>query len=154
MWTGGVRVIIENDEQKILMVKQEHPERTVWMGPGGGIEEGETAAEAGVREMKEETGLDVTVGPMIFHIEEVSEKRGQRFVNFFMATVAGGDMHLGMDPEFDAEHQVLKELKFLSREEIQALPHVYPEFLRDEVWELLDAGKLYDAFRIREPWKK
>ena len=154
MWTGGVRVIIENDEQKILMVKQEHPERTVWMVPGGGIEEGETAAEAGVREMKEETGLDVTVGPMIFHIEEVSEKRGQRFVNFFMATVAGGDMHLGMDPEFDAEHQVLKELKFLSREEIQALPHVYPEFLRDEVWELLDAGKLYDAFRIREPWKK
>ena len=154
MWTGGVRVIIENDEQKILMVKQEHPERTVWMVPGGGIEEGETAAEAVVREMKEETGLDVTVGPMIFHIEEVSEKRGQRFVNFFMATVAGGDMHLGMDPEFDAEHQVLKELKFLSREEIQALPHVYPEFLRDEVWELLDAGKLYDAFRSREPWKK
>ena len=154
MWTGGVRVIIENDEQKILMVKQEHPERTVWMVPGGGIEEGETAAEAVVREMKEETGLDVTVGPMIFHIEEVSEKRGQRFVNFFMATVAGGDMHLGMDPEFDAEHQVLKEFKFLSREEIQALPHVYPEFLRDEVWELLDAGKLYDAFRIREPWKK
>ncbi|MBQ2270237.1 MAG: NUDIX hydrolase [Firmicutes bacterium] len=154
MWTGGVRVIIENDEQKILMVKQEHPERTVWMVPGGGIEEGETAAEAVVREMKEETGLNVTVGPMIFHIEEVSEKRGQRFVNFFMATVAGGDMHLGMDPEFDAEHQVLKELKFLSREEIQALPHVYPEFLRDEVWELLDAGKLYDAFRIREPWKK
>ena len=154
MWTGGVRVIIENDEQIILMVKQEHPERTVWMVPGGGIEEGETAAEAVVREMKEETGLDVTVGPMIFHIEEVSEKRGQRFVNFFMATVAGGDMHLGMDPEFDAEHQVLKELKFLSREEIQALPHVYPEFLRDEVWELLDAGKLYDAFRIREPWKK
>ena len=136
------------------MVKQEHPERTVWMVPGGGIEEGETAAEAVVREMKEETGLDVTVGPMIFHIEEVSEKRGQRFVNFSMATVAGGDMHLGMDPEFDAEHQVLKELKFLSREEIQALPHVYPEFLRDEVWELLDAGKLYDAFRIREPWKK
>ena len=37
MWTGGVRVIIENDEEKILMVKQEHPERTVWMVPGGGI---------------------------------------------------------------------------------------------------------------------
>ncbi|MBR7148319.1 MAG: NUDIX hydrolase, partial [Firmicutes bacterium] len=60
MWTGGVRVIIENDEKEILMVKQEHPERTVWMVPGGGIEEGETAAEAVIREMKEETGLDVT----------------------------------------------------------------------------------------------
>lgn len=154
MWTGGVRVIVLDEEKKMLLVKQHHEDKDIWMVPGGGIEEGETAAEAVVREMKEETGLDVTVGPMIFHIEEVSEKRGQRFVNFFMATVAGGDMHLGMDPEFDAEHQVLKELKFLSREEIQALPHVYPEFLRDEVWELLDAGKLYDAFRIREPWKK
>ena len=99
MWAGGVRVIVQNDEGKILMVKQVHPERTVWMVPGGGIEEGETAAEAVVREMKEETGLDVTVGPMIFHVEEVSEKRGQRFVNFFMASVSGGDMQLGIDPE-------------------------------------------------------
>ena len=154
MWAGGVRVIVQNDEGKILMVKQVHPERTVWMVPGGGIEEGETAAEAVVREMKEETGLDVTVGPMIFHVEEVSEKRGQRFVNFFMANVSGGDMQLGIDPEFDADHQVLKDLQFLSREEVRELPHVYPEFLRDLVWELLDAGKLYDAFRLREPWNK
>ena len=154
MWAGGVRVIVQNDEGKILMVKQVHPERTVWMVPGGGIEEGETAAEAVVREMREETGLDVTVGPMIFHVEEVSEKRGQRFVNFFMANVSGGDMQLGIDPEFDADHQVLKDLQFLSREEVRELPHVYPEFLRDLVWELLDAGKLYDAFRLREPWNK
>ena len=154
MWAGGVRVIVRNDDGKILMVRQDHPERTVWMVPGGGIEEGETAAEAVVREMKEETGLDVTVGPMIFHVEEVSEQRGQRFVNFFLADVSGGQLRLGSDPEFDAQHQVLSDLRFFSREEIGKLPHVYPEFLRDEVWKLLDAGKLYDAFRLRESWKK
>lgn len=150
MWVGGVRVIVKDDEERILMVKQEHPERTVWMVPGGGIEEGETAAEAAVREMKEETGLDITVGPMIFHVEEVSERRGQRFVNFFLAEICGGELHLGADPEFDAEHQVLRELRFFSREELRELPHVYPEFLRDRVWELLSQKKPHDAFRLRE----
>ena len=42
MWTGGVRVIVLDDENRILMVRQDHPERSVWMVPGGGIEDGES----------------------------------------------------------------------------------------------------------------
>ena len=58
MWTGGVRVIILDDENRMLMVKQHHEDHDIWMVPGGGIEAGENAAEAAVREVKEETGLD------------------------------------------------------------------------------------------------
>ena len=84
MWTGGVRVIIENDEKKILKVKQEHPERTVWMVPGGGIEEGETAAEAVIREMKEETGLTVS-NPRLCGIKQFPIEGGRYLVFFFRA---------------------------------------------------------------------
>lgn len=147
MWFGGVRVIIFNEKNQILMVKQHHEDRDIWMVPGGGIEEGENAREAAAREVLEETGLQVEVGPMLWHVEEVSAKRGQRFVNFFTATVTGGSLELGEDPEFDGAHQVLREVAFLSREEVAGLSHVYPEFLRDEPWSLNEGS--HDAFKIR-----
>ncbi|WP_130861364.1 NUDIX domain-containing protein [Bacilliculturomica massiliensis] len=153
MWFGGVRVIAVDEENRVLMVKQHHEDRDIWMLPGGGIEEGENAREAAAREVLEETGLSVEVGPMLWHVEEVSETRGQRFVNFFFARAAGGEPELGRDPEFDAAHQVLREVRFLSAEAIAALPHVYPEFLRTELPAVLEnsaQGGMYDAFRVRE----
>lgn len=156
MWTGGVRVIVLDDENRILMVRQVHPEREVWMVPGGGIEDGEDSSAAGIREVKEETGLDVEMCGLLWHVEEVGG-RGQRFVNFHMArTAAACDDEcegpvLGEDPELDADAQVLSEVKFMSREEIAGLENIYPEWLKDEFWQLLDEGKLeYNAFRIRE----
>ena len=150
MWTGGVRVIVLDDDNRILMVRQDHPERKVWMVPGGSLEEGESSAQAAVREVLEETGLEIETGGLIWHVEEVSE-RGQRFVNFFRAKVTGGELKLGMDPEFSEENQVLAEIRFMTREEVAGLENVYPEFLRSELWEHLEQGTIdYDAFRMRD----
>ena len=81
------------------------------MVPGGGIEEGESSLEAAVREVDEETGLDVQIEKLLRHVEEVSE-RGQRFVNFFLGRMTGGTLELGEDPEFDEAHQVLRDVRF------------------------------------------
>lgn len=43
----------------ILMVRHVEPTRAYWTLPGGGLEAGETPAEAAVREVWEETGLRV-----------------------------------------------------------------------------------------------
>lgn len=137
MWVGGVRVILKNEENKILMVKQHHEDKDIWMVPGGGIEEGENSIEAAVREAKEETGLDIEVTGVAWHIEEVSPERGQRFVNYMVGKIVGGSLQLGSDPEFDANHQVLREIGFLSREEIGKLEHVYPKFFNEEIWDIL-----------------
>ena len=61
MWTGGVRVIVLDEEGRMLLVKQHHEDKDIWMVPGGGIEEGEGARQAAVREVKEETGADASV---------------------------------------------------------------------------------------------
>ena len=180
MWTGGVRVLVLDDEQRLLLVRQRHDDKDIWMAPGGNIEEGENAADAAVREVKEETGLDIEIKGLLWHVEEVSE-RGQRFVNFFLAKPAGADascstaaegsagasegpagvspaVKLGHDPELEADAQVLQEVRFMSREEMANLAatgtggaELYPAFLRDEFWKLLDEGKLdYNAFKVRE----
>lgn len=150
MWTGGVRVIVFDEDNRILMVRQDHPERTVWMVPGGGIEDGENSAQAAVREVLEETGLEVEILGLIWHVEEVSD-RGQRFVNFFKARVAGGELKLGADPEFSEDEQVLAQVRFMSRDEVSGLENLYPEFLREELWQHLEQGTIdYNAFRMRE----
>ena len=41
MWVGGVRVIVFDDDDRLLMIRQHHEDRDIWMVPGGGIEEGE-----------------------------------------------------------------------------------------------------------------
>lgn len=151
MWTGGVRVVIPDEEGKILMVKQSHEGKDIWMVPGGAIEDGENAAEAAVREVLEETGLTVRIKRLLWHVEEVSEAKGQRFVNFFLAEKAGGTLGLGSDPEFDQDSQVLREARFLSKKEILSLERVYPEYLRTELWEAFEP-KYYrnEVFKIRK----
>ena len=151
MWTGGVRAIVLDDRQRMLLVRQRHEGRDIWMVPGGGIEEGENAEEAAIREIREETDLRIGLDGLLWHVEEVSQ-RGQRFVNFFLGHLEGGaqEISLGYDPELSADKQVLREVRFLTREEIARLEVLYPEYLKDEFWELLDSGKLkYNAFRMR-----
>jgi hypothetical protein len=55
MWAGGVRVIILDRDQRILMVRQHHQERYVGLYPVA-PSAGETSLKHG-REVKEETGL-------------------------------------------------------------------------------------------------
>ncbi|MDR2088750.1 MAG: NUDIX hydrolase [Clostridiales Family XIII bacterium] len=150
MWAGGARAIIPDAAGRLLLVRHSHEGRDIWMPPGGGIEAGEDAARAAAREVLEETGLVVEIGPLIWHVEALPPGRGQRFVNFFLAKIAGGAAALGADPELDAAHAVLRELRFFSRGELDALPRVYPSMLRGEVWAVVaKGGPVGDVFRIR-----
>lgn len=150
MWIGGVRIIILDDQNRMLLVRQHHDGKDIWMVPGGGIEAGENAKEAAAREVLEETGLEVEIGKLIWHVEEVS-KRGQRFVNFFLGRIKGGDLALGEDPELEENRQVLREVCFMTREEMMEIQVLYPEYLKDEFWRLLNEDYFgYNAFKLRE----
>jgi ADP-ribose pyrophosphatase YjhB (NUDIX family) len=51
---------------RVLLIKRRfEPLAGRWSLPGGALEVGETLAEGLAREMKEETGLDVEVGPVV-----------------------------------------------------------------------------------------
>jgi 8-oxo-dGTP diphosphatase len=57
----GVGAIIVRDEQVLLVRRSNPPMQGEWSIPGGLVETGETTREAIIREVREETGLDIEV---------------------------------------------------------------------------------------------
>jgi 8-oxo-dGTP pyrophosphatase MutT (NUDIX family) len=55
----SVNVVIENDAGEILMI--ERSDNGNWALPGGAIDLGESMSQAGIRETKEETGIDCEI---------------------------------------------------------------------------------------------
>ena len=54
------------EDGRILLLNQDAGSGRSWSLPGGKLEDGETLAGALVREMKEETGLDVEPGRLLY----------------------------------------------------------------------------------------
>ena len=54
---------------KLLLMHRFNKGREYWVFPGGGVEEGETPAQAAVREIYEETTIDVTINKLLYQIK-------------------------------------------------------------------------------------
>lgn len=53
----ATRALVLDEAHRVLLVRMGEGERSIWVTPGGGIEEGESDEEAIRRELREETGL-------------------------------------------------------------------------------------------------
>jgi mutator protein MutT len=74
----GVGAVIV-DEGKVVLVKRRYePLKGHWSLPGGMVEVGETLEAALTREMLEETGLNVVVGPVIEVFDRITLDEQQR----------------------------------------------------------------------------
>ena len=74
----GVGAVIVADG-KVLLVKRKHePLAGEWSIPGGAVELGETLEDCVSREMLEETGLQIAVGPVIEVFDRITrDETGQ-----------------------------------------------------------------------------
>jgi mutator protein MutT len=93
------------DGARVLLVKRgQAPLKGAWSLPGGVVELGETLAEALVREVLEETGIDIEVGPVIDVLDRVERTPDLRveyhyvIIDYFCRARAGTAMH-GSDAE-------------------------------------------------------
>jgi ADP-ribose pyrophosphatase YjhB (NUDIX family) len=93
-------VLIENDQ--ILLVQQRVDDRRSWSLPGGTLESGETLGSCLVREVCEETGLDVVLDRLLYVCDRLDVGRQVVHVTFAVRR-NGGQVRVGQEPESDAE---------------------------------------------------
>jgi 8-oxo-dGTP diphosphatase len=93
-----VGAVIRDDKGRLLLVKRGHePGAGLWSLPGGRIEPGETDAEALVREMQEETGLEIEPGPLLGTVRRPAGHGDIINIRDYAATVIGGTLIPGDD---------------------------------------------------------
>lgn len=100
--------IILDDEGKVMLCHSK--DRDLWVLPGGGMEKGEAPWQTVVREVKEETGLDIEVE----RLAGVYSKIDRDQVMFvFVCRSIGGEIKFSPDDEVDKisyfHHQGLPE---------------------------------------------
>jgi 8-oxo-dGTP pyrophosphatase MutT (NUDIX family) len=93
----GVRLLALNAAGEVLLVRQSYMPGLVL--PGGGVEPGETAREAAMREAVEETGLTFASPPALFHLYLNRKLANRDHVALFVAKEVRQPRQPGPRPE-------------------------------------------------------
>jgi mutator protein MutT len=81
----GVGAVVFDRTGRVLLVKRTHdPLRGEWSLPGGGVELGEALEAAVAREIREETGLAVDVGPVVEVLDRIEHAADGRVEYHFV----------------------------------------------------------------------
>ena len=98
----GVGAVIVNNDKVVIIRRANEPYKGQWSIPGGRVELGEPLVAAVRREMREETGLDVDVGPVIEVFERIQrDDQGRVRYHFvivdYLCAYVGGELCAGDD---------------------------------------------------------
>jgi 8-oxo-dGTP diphosphatase len=100
----GVGAIILDDDQILLEKRKNSPGKGKWTVPGGLVDLGETAEQAVIREVKEETGLEVYDPRLVDVVNYISlgEKGGVMYhyvIIDYLVTSKGGKPKASSDAD-------------------------------------------------------
>lgn len=108
----GVAVIAVKDGKILLVKRKLNPMKGTWALPGGFMDQGETIVQAGLRELREETGLKAKKA-VFFDIATLETLMfGTVLVIAIKADITTGIVKAGDDAE-DARYFDMKKLPFI-----------------------------------------
>jgi 8-oxo-dGTP diphosphatase len=109
-----VGALVYDEQHRLLVVQRANePGRGLWSLPGGRVEPGEDDPAAVVREVAEETGLEVVVGDLVGEVERDGPGNQLYVIRDYEASAVGGELAPGDDAA---------DARFVDRDEFDALP--------------------------------
>lgn len=124
----GSAVLVESDGKVLLGIRQKDPGRGALIIPGGGVKPFETIKDAGIREIRAETGLYVKITGRIGCYELIDrDANTHKVIIYSKAKVIAGTLRAATD---------VSDVKFYSREELREAPvnGLIREVLEDAGW--------------------
>lgn len=123
----GSAAIVRDGDRILLGRRAKDPGRGNWILPGGKIEPFETIKDAVCRELREETGLEITVDGPIGAFEIVNPPTQHRIILYHWASPVGGTL----TPSSDVD-----ELRYVTKEELatMSITGVVAEVLKHVGW--------------------
>lgn len=111
-------MVVLNSNDVLLIQRSKPPKSAEWSLPGGAQDVGETLKEAAQREVKEETGLDVTAEGLVDVIDFIErDDAGAARFHYSLIDFWGEAIHRRATPGDDAS-----AVRWVCLAEINALP--------------------------------
>lgn len=130
----AVGLLFNPGGQVLLMLRRKNGTSYATL-PGGGIEPGETPAQACAREVLEEVNLSVKVGEEVLVLDNLNNRE-----HYFLCEVLGGEMRLGDGPEgIRQSEENWYEPQWVSLDRLEEV-NLVPEQVRELVRRLASEG--------------
>ena len=126
----AVRAILLQDDRLLLVNAWADPKRDLWCAPGGGVERGQSLPDNLIREVHEECGLTISVGPPCL-VNEFHDPNGDfhQVEVFFRCQITSGTLRGDwQDPE-----AIVHKRRFFTRDEVAGL-RLKPSSLASVAW--------------------
>ncbi|WP_425092113.1 NUDIX domain-containing protein [Tropicimonas sp. S265A] len=133
----AVRAVILKDDRLLLVNAWGGVKSDLWTAPGGGVERGASLPDNLKREVHEETGLGIAVGPPCL-VNEFHDPNGSfhQVDIYFRAEIITG----ALDADWRDPEGVVTERKFFSRADLAGI-RLKPDGLAQVAW---DTAVYYD----------
>ena len=132
--TFGVRGLVVDADGRVCLVR--HTYVPGWYLPGGGVDPGESAAQAVARELREEAAISMSGAPRLFHLYRNTVGAGRDHVALYVVR----DFTLGACGVDDKE---IAEIGFFARSN---LPR------ETTAATLARLGEVFDGAAVSETW--